>query len=197
MRPLVWMLLVGCSDAKVIAEMERALTASNAAIAQGLVASEILSHTHDVPDSTLRHPGGTTLGCPGVVDKQGPEDNFFLTLDYADLGCVPDSGLIPAPLSGHAGIQWSGVETTASWDLLHVDIEHAVSGTLHGPVVLVGNDVLLGALGALTVGPLTADLDLDVEFTSDGITLDGPVVVQHDPPDLLVLEAAPSLSAAV
>ncbi len=189
MRAFGWLFLTGCSDAKVIAEMERALTASNVAIAHALVASEILSHTHDVPDSTLRHPGGTNFGCPGVIDKQGAVDNFFLTLDYAASGCVPDSALLPAAVSGHAGLQWSGSIATASWDALEVGpLDQAVSGTLTGPVVLVGTDALLGPDGLLTIGPSTVDLDLDAEFTTDGITIDGTSVVEDDAPDPVALE---------
>ena len=183
-----WVFLAGCSDQKVVDEMERALTASNLAIAHGLVASEILSHTHDVPDSTLRHPGGTSFGCPGVIDKQGPEDNFFLTLDYAATGCVPDSALVPAPLSGHAGLQWSGTVTTVSWDGLAVE-DGVVSGTLSGSVEIAGSDALMGPTGTLTIGPSTTDLSLDVVFSTDGITFDGEVVVQDEEPDPLALEA--------
>jgi len=188
MRAFAWLFVAGCSDTKVIAEMERALTASNVAIAHGLVASEILSHTHDVPDSTLRHPGETGFGCPGVIDKQGPEDNFFLTLDYALDGCVPDSALVPAAVSGHAGIQWSGTITTVSWDGLMVDLVNAVSGTLSGPVETAETATMMGPTGALVIGSSTVDLDLAVEFANDGITFDGDAVVQDDLTDPLVLE---------
>jgi hypothetical protein len=185
--------LTGCvSEEFVAAEMERALEATNVALAAGLVAAEVLSHVHDTPDTLLRHPGGEAFGCPGVQDWAGAADNFAVTLVYGDLiGCIPDSALVPTLISGHAGLQWSGTEATVTWDQMHVDVDVPVSGPLRGPVQVLGAaaDVDLEALGTLTVGPSTVDLALGAGITAEGITFDGDATVQDGTPDPLHFES--------
>jgi hypothetical protein len=179
---LVWaVLLAGCeSNETVVAEMERAIAASNVGIAAALVATEILGHTHDVPDTTLRHPTGTEYGCPGVLDFAGATDNFSVTLDYAIGGCAPDTGLVPTVVAGHAGLQWDGTRTTATFDQLFVDLDNAVTGTLGGPVELLSDSLVAGPTGTVTIGPSTVDLDLHVAFDDTSVSIDGDVTVLDD-----------------
>jgi hypothetical protein len=184
MRMVGLLALVGCeSNDMVVAEMERAISASNVGIASALVASELLGHTHDVPDTFLRHPTGSQYGCPGVLDFQGTTDNFSVTLDYATNGCIPDTGLVPTVVSGHAGLHYAGGETSATFDQLFVDLDNAVSGTLGGAVSQVDTTVTADPSGTLTVGPSTVDLDLHVVIDSEGITLDGDATVVDDEDD--------------
>jgi hypothetical protein len=178
----LWALaLVGCeSNDTVVAEMERAISASNVGIATALVATEILGHTHDPPDTLLRHPLGTTYGCPGVLDFAGTNDNFSVTLDYATGGCAPDTGLVPTLIAGHAGLQWDGTRSNATFDQLVVDLDNAVTGTLAGPVEILADALSVEPSGTLTVGPSTVELDLHVVVDATRVTIDGDATVVDD-----------------
>jgi hypothetical protein len=180
------LLLVACeSEKQVAADMERALSESNTALLGVLVASESLSHVYDEPDTTARH-GEPLCGCP-CIERVGLEPPWLLTLDYAEEGCVPETGLLPTVLSGHAVVEFDGAECQVSWGELMFALEHPVSGELGGAVSSDGRS--LSPQGELTVGDQTLTLALDVRLDLEsGLTLDGEVTVAHPEPRMLVFE---------
>jgi hypothetical protein len=184
--PLVgWLLLAaGCeSQAVVAADMERALRDSNDALLGALVAAELLTHVYDEPDTTgLRHDTGT-CGCP-CVSKLG-DVPFVMTLDYPTTGCVPDSGLVPTAISGHAvvDVDQDGECRATPDQTFELGLEHGVAGNLEGEVHGTSEDQDLVAVGELAIGPTTMAVDLALHLDPSGIQLEGEVTVTPAPKD--------------
>jgi hypothetical protein len=177
LRTSLLLLLVACeSEEQVAADMERALSESNTALLGALLASESLAHVYDEPDTTARH-GEPLCGCP-CIERVGLEAPFLLTLDYAETGCVPETGLLPTVLSGHAVVEFDGAECQVTWGGLMFALEHPISGELGGGVSSDGR--ALSPRGELTIGPTTMSLDIEVQLDLEsGVTLDGSVTLSH------------------
>lgn len=144
-------------------DMALALADSRTGVAAALVSAELLAHVFD-PPRALRHGGDTTCGslCP-CVQQEGLALPVSLTLDYAPEGCVPDSGLVPAPLAGHVTWVFDGAE-----------VGHAVFDGLTLAGAPVGGDfggavapTFVRPSGRISVGGASFDLDLDVTLDAD------------------------------
>lgn len=106
--------VTGCaSEATVQADMESALTATGHAFAGSLLVTEFSqslvappTSSTATPSALLRHAG---VLCPSLA-------NFgdVSTLDYLDVGCLPDSLLFPEIVGGHVEARVSGDVTFAS-----------------------------------------------------------------------------------
>jgi hypothetical protein len=195
LRTSLLLTLAACESEQQVAEdMERALSESNTALLGALLASESLAHVYDEPDTTARH-GEPLCGCP-CIERVGLEPPWLLTLDYAETGCVPETGLLPTALSGHAVVEFDGSECQVTWGGLLFALEHPVSGELGGGVSSDGR--ALSPRGELTVGAensssATFSLDLEVQLDvqdglEGGLTLDGEVTVAHAEPRQILFE---------
>jgi len=177
--------LVACGvDDDVVAEMERSLYASQGAIAAELIAAEVLLNTHTAPDDVLRH--GDSCGCP-CIERDAATAPYTVSLDYADTGCLPLSGLIPSLLSGHAAVDWDGSLATVTFDGLEVGLDYPVSGTLSGSPASDGSAVQLE--GDLVLGDWQATLDTRATLHDDAILLDGTVEVGGTHTGVVTFEA--------
>lgn len=176
-----WLLLpwlVACeSEQVVVAEMERGLRATNDAIQASLVTAELFGQVLAPPDTTLRH--ATNCGCP-CSEKAGNLP-FVLTLDYAPEGCLPDSGLLPVVVSGHAVLDWDGASAGVTFDLLTVS-GLPISGAPEVEVGASGAETTLRATGPLTVGGTQVELDQELVIDADGLSIDGTAVVDGQEP---------------
>ena len=167
--------LIACeSGERVALDMERALVETNTAIVGALLASEVLTHVYEDPDTTLRHTG-STCGCP-CIQRIGDFTPYILTLDYPIGGCVPQSRLLPTALTGHAVVEFDGAEGRVTWDSLLFALEHEVTGEMMGEVSPDGS--LVSPRGALTIGDQTMEIAVDAlvdPSEGGGITFDGEV----------------------
>ncbi len=168
------LLAAGCgeSDAEVAAAMELALRDAHVAIAGALVADEALVHAHETPDTQLRH-GTDECGCPCTERTGSPPSTFVLTLDYHEEACVPESGLLPSPLSGRAVLTGSGTAVDATLDAMVLGYEHALAGRIEGDVAPA--TLALDAAGTLSLGERALALDLSATHDAAGVTFDGEV----------------------
>jgi hypothetical protein len=172
------LLLAACeSEADIAAEMERALADSSQAMVGILLSTEVMHQVSVPPAATVRH-GPDECGCP-CTDRVGAGASFVMTLDYADLGCVPVSQLLPTSLAGHAVLEFDGSECGITWDQLVLGLEHAVSGDVTGPAS--GSSV--SPRGKLTIGPWTGTLDVDVAMEDDALFIDGEVTSKQPDDD--------------
>jgi hypothetical protein len=164
--------MAGClpPDDEVARAMDRALEQAHEALAVSLVADELLVHAHETPDTQLRH-GTDGCGCPCTERTGEPPWTFLLTLDYHDTACVPESGLIPAVLSGRAVLTVSGDTVDATPDALTLGYEHPLEGRIDGQVSPATLETTIG--GALRFRGRDHALDLRVEQGGDGLTLEG------------------------
>jgi len=170
----MWLMLaIACVDEEALAlEMERGIFASNEAIDAALVASEVFRWTQAEPTVTLRH--GTSCGCP-CRDRTDAGDGFVLLADYAELGCFPDSDLLPFPVQGHITLLVEGDEAAASLDGLLLDAREPVTGAPSATV-----DALTGAAdirGRIDVASMAAELDVTVKHEPDAVRISGDVTV--------------------
>jgi hypothetical protein len=180
MRALVLgILLPGCeSDAEVAAEMERALSDSNTALLGALFGSELLVHLDEPPTTTLRH-STASCGCP-CLSRVGTGLPFVLTEDYASLGCIPQSGLLPTALSGHLVVV---VDDDGSSDATWQDFEFALEFPVSGAFSGAKDGDTVHPAGELVIGDTTLALDLDVQLGEAEVRLDGKVTVTPPPKD--------------
>lgn len=186
--PFAWMALVGCeSDEEVAADMERSLREANVALVGVLVSAEMLTHVYDEPDRQLRH-GYDVCGCP-CTEKFGTDAPYILTLDYNPSGCVPESGLLPTAMAGHAVVDFDGSECNVSWDGLKFALEHDVDGDLQGTVSDAGGTIDITADGSVSIGSETITVDLEMAVDSAGITIDGTATVASDDPRTIELRS--------
>jgi len=171
----MWLLLaIACVDEEAIAEeMERGLLATNQAVSATLVGAEVFRWAQAEPTVTLRH--GTTCGCPCRERTDAADDAFVLLADYAELGCFPDSDLLPWPVQGHVTLLVEDDEAAASIDGFVLDGREEVSGAPRATVAPLGNDAVID--GRLTVGDMQADLAVTATFEPDAVRLDGDVTV--------------------
>jgi hypothetical protein len=175
------MALVGCeSEQEVAADMERALREANVAVLGALVSAELLTHVYDEPDLQGRH-GYDVCGCP-CTERFGTSAPYILTLDYNPSGCVPESGLLPTAMAGHAIVDFDGTDSNLSWDGLQFALEHPVDGELEGKVTPSDERVAIEALGTVTIGDEQITVDLDVSIDEAGVTLDGVATVASADP---------------
>jgi hypothetical protein len=159
----VFALWAGCAtEARVVEEMEAALTAINHAIAGGLLLAE-LSQDLAVPPATtgtsaLRHAGAA---CPAVSTFADTT-----TLDFGTTGCVPDGGLLPTVVSGHADARITGDpsgEADVAWTLPGAGAEFLMQ---------VPDALVAGAVeGSLTAGADRVDTRLDGSVDFDGLVV--------------------------
>lgn len=180
-------------------DMERSLLDSSTALVGALLATEILVHVDDAPDSgegtslrrkPYRH-GGPSCGCPCIERADGPPP-YIVTLDYDVFGCVPESGLLPTLLTGHAIVEFDGTDARVTWDGLQFSTDsHGVFGELEGSVSSGAGALPPGELqaqGELTIGPETQKLTLQAQLDEVGLTLDGEVQLAHDEPRPILFE---------
>ncbi|MEQ1565698.1 MAG: hypothetical protein ABMA64_08675 [Myxococcota bacterium] len=178
----LWFLSACESQRTVAEEMERGLGESNDAVLAALLSGELLVHVDGpvAPTTPVRHDP-SACGCP-CLSRVGDNVPYVQTLDYATLGCIPTTGMLPTALSGHVVlvVEDDG-ECDASWQDFTFALEHEVSGTFSGRSVAEGVGWRMAALGALEVGPRTFDLDLDLVTDAGGVHVDGTVSVGPAP----------------
>ena len=175
--------LVGCeSEETVVSEMEQALYDSQTALAVQLLSTELLSHTLSEPTSTTlyRHD---PAACPGI-ERSGESPPFVLTLDYGDSGCVPESGLVPSSMSGHAVLEYDGARADVTFDVFEVGLGNEVSGSLSGILSDDGAQIQLEA--DLTAGGYAVTLDTTTVL-GERVQLEGVATVSAGIP--LTLES--------
>ena len=175
MRFVFALAIVACEPEDLIVyEMEQALYDSQTAVALQLVGTELISHAFDETDtgttsSTYRHDGGSCCPC---TDRAGEAPPYILTLDYDEGGCVPDSGLIPSSLAGHAIVEFDGTTAEVTFDGLEVGIDNLITGSLSGTPSpdLTQIDVVASMEASGYAADLTATtlIDPDVRIEIDG-----------------------------
>ncbi|MFT4627955.1 MAG: hypothetical protein ACI8PZ_006649 [Myxococcota bacterium] len=166
---LAWL---GCGgEDRAVAEMERALEATNDALSVTLVAHELFRHLADEGGGT-RH--GTAFGCP-ALEQTGPDASHVLLLDYPPTGCVA-SELLPPRVAGHVWLDVTGDDgALARVETASVGGE-PLTGELEATVRADGETVRLTLRGPLEVGAVSVDLDVDVHVVDFGaLTVDGTV----------------------
>lgn len=190
LRPLTLLLgLVACAtEARVVEEMELALTSTNHAIAATLLLTELSQEIllpANTTTTTLRHAGGAC-----------PTQSIFadtVTLDFADLGCVPDGGLFPQNVGGHAeaivlgdlaggaDVVWTIPGAGALFFVRPPEV--AVTASVTGPLSGSAESLDTRLDGALDLDGIVVEPQrLHVTRDADQIVVDGSVFVQdHDP----------------
>ena len=170
-------LLAACESEQLVAsEMEQALFDAQAAVAGQLLASEILSHTLDEPTTgattnTYRHGGENCCPC---IERIGEGVPSILTLDYGDIGCVPESNLIPSSLAGHAILEYDGNGAEVTFDDLEVGRDHLITGALEGTLSEDGSKIAL--IATLEAGSHQVEIEA-TSLIGDVVRLDGSAVV--------------------
>jgi len=170
----VWLLLsMACVDETAIAEeMERGIEAAHEAQAVGLVAAEVFRWAHAPATVTLRH--GSDCGCP-CRERVDGSDSFTVLADYAELGCFPDSNVLPFPVQGHITLVGDGDDISSRLDDVRLEDRVDVSGSPSARMPFPGSSAAVS--GPLTVGDMTAELDLTVRYEPDALRLDGTASV--------------------
>ena len=164
----MWMLLAAActTEADIAAEMERSLLAANEALVASTAAAEWFRWTDAPPTTTARH--ATDCGCP-CRTRVDHDAGFDLLLDYVDAGCIPDSGLVALPVSGHAQLAVDAAGQAAlttealaiAGDLVDTDLTGSAS------------DAARDVYGQLGLGGHGATLDVRVAFTDDALVFEG------------------------
>lgn len=178
---LLWFLLACADDPTLAAEMQRGLARANDAVVAATVTAELARWIDAEATTTLRHSTG--CGCP--CREQAGDDDGQLWLDYAELGCYPDSDLLPWPTRGRIVVQRDRAEAVLDPQGVVLDrrIEIGGGGTAtRGATPWVQAD--------LQIGPLAVGTDLTVTYAVDRVTFDGTLDVDGEPVELHQVEVA-------
>lgn len=167
---MLWLLLTGCvDDAAIAEEMERGLATANEAVIASLAAAELFRWAGLPPTTTLRHAEG--CGCPCREAPAG-SDGSVLLLDYADLGCFPDSDLLPFPLRGHIELTLDADQADAALEDLLLDRRIGIEGDARA-TELTATTATLDT--SLSVGPMATVTAISVEHDGDSVRFEGEV----------------------
>jgi len=167
---MLWLLLTGCVDDAAIAdEMERGLSTANEAVIASLAAAEVFRWAGLPPTTTLRHADG--CGCPCREAPAGAEGTLLL-LDYAELGCFPDSDLLPFPLRGHIELTLDGDQADAALQEMLLDRRIDIQGDARA-TELTPTTAFLHT--TLTIGPMATTTAISVAHDDDSVWFEGVV----------------------
>lgn len=131
-------------------EAEEAIVAANDMLATTLVVAEGGQNVREREGSLGK---AASPDCP-TITREGGLTDFTVEADYGQ-GCVPDSGLVPVPVSGAVSLSYASQVLSLAFAEWAVDGQ-GVDGTVSGSYESL-------------VGGLTLSLDSDLAFSGEGL----------------------------